>query len=593
MGTIERKTLTNNNKERSGRLVLHLHRVKNNTMGTFSSNYFESSIKRLVMASFVFVLLLPIAFFVYSFFENSWQKVEQRMVEKHHLISEALVEPFSLFFSTRQQILNTLGQELINLDSEKQNVQSTLDKHLNSFGNFVSLSYTSNPNAVITHVASKNTQKLDLVNLDYSELSLAELPVVEKKSGGKFFLSPIFRSSINNNPVILVKHLIFDKSQRPKGLILAEISLDEIGRICSKINFGVKGHCAVVDNAGHVVAHPNKAWVQSIRDLSRLSVVKKMLSGKSGTTEFYSPFLKADMVAGFSPIPTLGWGVMIPQPKSELTKAFASTRYHTTIWLLIGVLVALIVSVLLTQKIIQPINTLNRLTHEFDQFRDYDSINIGVPPANTPAEINTLWTSFSNLLSGLQYSNKEMKQATAKLKKMNKHLYKISTQDDLTSLSNRRYFTQTLNKVLRNEFATNVGIIMIDIDKFKHLNDTYGHETGDLAIKHLAGILKKSTRSCDLVARLGGDEFIVYIQNPTDFVLSKLAEMIPSNLEKKPLVLNNKTLPFTLSLGTVNRLNDGTLSTTELLHCADIAMYNSKLSGRNRVSAYQPEATTA
>ena len=220
-------------------------------------------------------------------------------------------------------------------------------------------------------------------------------------------------------------------------------------------------------------------------------------------------------------------------------------------------------------------------------------MNIGAAPANTPTEINTLWTSFSNLLSGLQHSNKEMKQATAKLKKMNKHLYKISTQDDLTSLSNRRYFTQTLNKVLRNELATNVGIIMIDIDKFKQLNDTYGHETGDLAIKHLAGILKKSTRSCDLVARLGGDEFIVYIQNPTDFVVSKLAEMILANLEKKPLVLNNKTLPFTLSLGTVNLLNDGTLSTTELLHCADVAMYNSKLSGRNRISTYQPEATTA
>ena len=558
-------------------------------MVTLSSNYFESSIKRLVMASFVFVLLLPVAFFVYSFFENSWQKVEQRMVEKHHLIAEALVEPFSLFFTTRQQTLNTLGQELLNLDVEKQDVQSILDKHLNSFGNFIALSYTRNPNAFITHIASENTKRMNLFNLDYSELVLTELSVLEKKMTGKFFLSPVFRSSINDKPVVLLKHYIFDKDNQTKGLIFAEISLDQIGRICSKINFGDKGHCAVVDNTGHVVAHPNKAWVQSIRDLSRLSVVEKMLSGKSGTTEFYSPFLKANMVAGFSAVPALGWGVMIPQPKSELTKTFVSSRYNTTIWLFIGVLVALIISVFLTRKITQPINTLSRLTHEFDQFRDYDSINIGSAPANTPAEINTLWASFSKLLSGLQHSNKEMKQATAKLQKMNKHLYRISTQDDLTSLSNRRYFTQTLNKVLKNELATNVGIIMIDIDKFKQLNDNYGHETGDLAIKHLANILKKSTRSCDLVARLGGDEFIVYIQNPSDFILAKLALRIPESLEKKPLVVNNKILPFTLSMGTVNQLNDGTLTTTRLLHCADVAMYNSKSLGRNRISTYQAE----
>ena len=148
-------------------------------------------------------------------------------------------------------------------------------------------------------------------------------------------------------------------------------------------------------------------------------------------------FLKANMAAGFSAIPALGWGVMIPQPKSELTKTFVSSRYNTTIWLFIGVLVALIISVFLTRKITQPINTLSRLTHEFDQFRDYDSINIGFAPANTPAEINTLWASFSKLLSGLQHSNKEMKQATAKLQKMNKHLYRISTQDDLTSIRKR------------------------------------------------------------------------------------------------------------------------------------------------------------
>ena len=284
------------------------------------------------MASFVFVLLLPIAFFVYSLFQNSWTQVEQRMVEKHHLISEALIEPFSLFISTRQQALNTLGQELRNLDSMLSNtpfaninanerelrVQRILDKHLKSFGNFVALSYTSNPESeTLECISSADTDHH--TSLDYSSLSLNKLPIVDNSTIDKDFLSPVFESSLSGKPVILIKHRILDNHQQLQGLIYAEVSLDQIGGMCSQINFGVKGHCAVVDNTGHVLAHPNPNWVKEIRDLSKVSVVQKMLSGHSGTTEFYSPFLKADMVAGFSPIPSLGWGVMIPQPKAELT----------------------------------------------------------------------------------------------------------------------------------------------------------------------------------------------------------------------------------------------------------------------------------
>jgi diguanylate cyclase (GGDEF)-like protein len=580
-------------------------------MSTSLTKYFGKSIKRMVMASFVLVLMLPIAFFVYSLLQKPWMQVEDKMLEKHHLISAALVEPFTIFFSSRQEALHTLGQELLSIDNKKtssllfakektylreQQVQNILDKHLKSFGNFIALYYTRSSESDLDSISSVNADHKQLEQLDYLNLPLNKMPTIEKNAFGKDFLSPVVKSSISGKPVILIKHSILDSNQNTKGTIYAEVSLDHIRAICSGIQFGVKGHCAVVDSLGHAVAHPNKNWVQEIRDLSKISIVQQMLAGETGTTIFYSPFLKADMVAGFSPIPALGWGVMIPQPKSELTGVLSDARSSTFIWLVAGVLLALLVSVVLARKVTDPINLLISLTHKSD--KDFESVNLGKSPTHIPSEIQQLWTSFSNLLTGLQSSNKEVKRlnlslqgdiqkATADLQEMNKSLYITSSQDYLTSISNRRHFTEFLAEILKNKVGENIGIIMIDVDKFKSLNDQYGHETGDLALKHLADTLKRSTRPCDLVARLGGDEFIIYIQNPTDSALLEIGENIREKMELNPLELAGENLPFTLSVGTVNRSNNGRLSIEELLRFADKAMYESKTAGRNRVSTFQ------
>ena len=562
------------------------------------------------MASFVFVLLLPVLFFVHSLFQNSWQQVEQKMLEKHQLISKSLIEPFTLFVSTRQHSLLTLGQELnqlsndvsvlINPEKKEKYVQLILDRHQKSFGNFVALSYSSKSNSSVECISTTDSSNSKLEKPNYSQLPLTKLPPIPGGVIAQDMLSPVFKSVISDKPVVLIRHEILNEHSIVDGVIYAEVSLDQVASICSKINFGKLGHCAIVDQTGHVVAHPNKDWVNEVKDLSKVSIVKKMLAGESGTTEFYSPALKADMVAGFSAIPALGWGVMIPQPKSELTKTLGSFRLNTLIWLAFGVLVALLVSGLLTRKITHPIHLLIKRTSQSES--NTDMVSLGEAPKDTPSEIKQLWASFSALLASLQNSNKEIKRlnkslqedidlATTELREMNKHLYKTSTQDYLTSLSNRRHFTHYLNDVLSNNTDQSIGIIIIDIDKFKHINDHFGHESGDLALVHLADILKKSVRSQDLVARLGGDEFIVYVDNPTESMMATLAEKIRGSMEQNPLRLTDQSLHLTLSIGTVMQYNDGELSLQALLRFADQAMYHSKTSGRNQVSAHSFETS--
>lgn len=566
--------------------------------------FFGSSIKRLVMASFVFVLLLPMGFFATSLLENSWENAQQGMLEKHHLIATAMVEPLTLFVSSRQQALQTLGDDIISISSQNKEhknhqglntVKEALNKHLNSFGDLIAISYTSGHGLNHQHTSIKKQYKSRLEKPNYLGKPLSKLPALEGNKSGIDLLSSIFNSTFSNKPVILLKHYIINKQGDVKGALFSEISTQYITNMCSKISFGDKGHCAIIDQTGRVVAHPNKGWIKEIRDISKISIVQSMIDGKSGTTEFFSPFMKADMVAGFSAIPALGWGIMIPQPKKELTLPLDNLMKNTLIWLSLGILVALVIAYLLTKKITNPIRTLMKRTKEVDA--GYDFIKLGALPKNSPNEIKQLWLSISTLLSRLQKSNNEVKKlnvslnrdinkATEKLKIMNKRLYEIGSKDYLTSLANRRFFSVYLDKVLSQKRKEDVGIILIDIDKFKFINDKYGHEAGDLALKHLSKILQQSVRKGDLVARLGGDEFIVYIRDSNDKILFKIAENIRRSVEYSPLQLKETTLSITLSMGIVNHACDKSINLEGFLGFADKAMYTSKQTGRNQVSTY-------
>lgn len=582
----------------------------------FVSRMFGKSINRMVISSFVMVLLLPVAFFVYSLFQNSWEQVEQDILEKHQLISAALVGPFTSFITTKQNSLYAVGKGIVKekqkintalseeqnaLESAK-NIQSMLEEHLMYFGSFVALSFSSEQDGALHSIAT-NTDNGQLPSresypdnlLTPISQSLNHLRSSKKSPPYNDYLSPVFKSEVTGESVVLLKHHIRGKQNAIEGTIYAEVPLDKIANTCSQIKFGIKGHCAVIDSTGRVISHPNQAWVASVKDLSGVSVVKMMLTGSSGTTEFYSPFLKENVVTGYSAIPKLGWGVMIPQPKSEITDVLHDVQKNIFIWLLFGVLVALILAFTLTQKINLPIESLIKRTRRVALSKGM--VDLGRRPRNSPIEIVKLWESFSQLLAGLVKSHEEVKRlneslshdinnATVELRQKNKELYKLSILDHLTSLPNRRYFTSHLDELLMNNSNKSIGVIFVDIDHFKSINDTYGHELGDAALIHFAKILNKCVRKSDLVARLGGDEFIIYIDGACQQTLSHIADTILLAAHSTPLVVEDIVITLSLSLGTVCHESNGTLTTEDFLKQADQAMYESKKNGRNRVTHY-------
>ncbi|RLA80590.1 MAG: diguanylate cyclase [Epsilonproteobacteria bacterium] len=172
------------------------------------------------------------------------------------------------------------------------------------------------------------------------------------------------------------------------------------------------------------------------------------------------------------------------------------------------------------------------------------------------------------------------------LKKTNTQLKLLAATDSMTKLYNRRYFTEMYESTIdfdkRNKFDT--AIIILDIDKFKNINDTYGHGIGDDVIVLISSILKKYTRSSDIVSRWGGEEFAILLPNTDIDGAFTISEKIRKVVEDTVIDLDdNKILEFTASFGVSQVRYETDINIDTVINRADTALYEAKQSGRNKV----------
>jgi len=173
-----------------------------------------------------------------------------------------------------------------------------------------------------------------------------------------------------------------------------------------------------------------------------------------------------------------------------------------------------------------------------------------------------------------------------KIKKYQRYLYKQGITESLSGLYNRRYFYQhaslELKKALR--YQSSISIIMIDIDDFKKINDTYGHLAGDLLITEIGRILKANCRCSDIVARYGGEEFIILLPNAEMTGACKMAELHRKAFQEEKIYYQDFFFNFTASFG-ISTLN-GEQSIEQLITQADQALYQAKKQGKNRLVSF-------
>ncbi len=324
-----------------------------------------------------------------------------------------------------------------------------------------------------------------------------------------------------------------------------------------------------------------------------------MLNGETGIETFYSPALKGDMIAGFTVVPEVGWGVMIPQPVIELHEKASQAENSAITVFLIGILIACICAWIVAIAFARPLEQISQAADMVVQGDEPVEI-ANLKSKLVPIEFHRVQSSFNAMIRRLRDNMVSIN--------------KLAYEDKVTGLANRTMFRKYVTEKLADLQAAGRGGLMlfIDLDGFKAVNDNHGHDLGDELLRCFSARLKAlfeqlgpargdadgpvplqiQLASEHLVARLGGDEFAVFLAGVgREGDCEVVARAILSSV-REPFRLGTREAIVGASIGIARSPEDGD-SYAMLIRHADMAMYEAKRAGKNTFRFYDRKIETA
>lgn len=228
-------------------------------------------------------------------------------------------------------------------------------------------------------------------------------------------------------------------------------------------------------------------------------------------------------------------------------------------------------------KVVSITNQLEKIASIIEEEAHSQYVHIGI--LKRKALIFTFAAIFMGLAVGVVGS--------ILMTRSSKKMHKLSTHDPLTGILNRRGLDNVLSRLVKHQITREgpvFALLLIDIDRFKSVNDNFGHDVGDMALLHMADQVREAIRKDDIFGRYGGEEFLVILPETDIYQAIELAERIRMKMESSPFELPDDTgvIKMTLSIG-CTACKDASANIRILLKQADSAMYRAKETGRNRV----------
>lgn len=177
-----------------------------------------------------------------------------------------------------------------------------------------------------------------------------------------------------------------------------------------------------------------------------------------------------------------------------------------------------------------------------------------------------------------------LREYALRLEQLNEELERLATTDPLTSAYNRRFFMGKLEEELQRigRYGRSSSLLMLDIDHFKSINDTYGHDAGDIVLIEMVRVLERHVRHLDTVARLGGEEFAILLPEANEEDAKGSAERLLQAVRDMTVDAGGTTISFTVSIG-CTKFDSKSPDVESILKAADLALYDAKHGGRNQV----------
>lgn len=527
-------------------------------------------IRTVLLIAFLTVAILPTAIFGWWSYKHAVNREFAEVKDRHLLLAQNLGFALKRYHTDLVGTFNSISSALL------ADTPTTDLKPLMSALNIISVIIVDEPSGKL--IARTNVTAQAFVAPVAQDIRTIAGTIA---MSGKVVFSDVIQTEQYGNVLLGVRRY-------GDRLAVALINTNYFIELGKQISFGEKGHAAIVDKAGNILAHPLPDWVASRKNIAGVSAVTRMMRGETGIEQFYSPALKGEMIAGLTTVPGPGWGVMIPQPVEEIYQKARKNSHSLFLALLIGWTLSTGFVLLFINSLVKPLEQLlqsirrNALETRLNPM----SVRPGIIPLREILQLNRGY----NLMAG-------------RVASANRKMSVMAFTDSVTGLFNRKRFEE-LTSELFTDCERNSGrgiVVFIDLDDFKQINDIHGHTFGDSFLRDCAARMETLVQSAarqlvqnsvdqpaPIVARVGGDEFAIVLPGLTDKrdideFLSLVRDELSAPSEGLVEISRHGA-----SIGCSRYPQDG-INLNVLLKCADIAMYHAKRNGKNRFETYASE----
>ncbi|MFG0927584.1 diguanylate cyclase [Pseudomonas sp. CJQ_8] len=368
--------------------------------------------------------------------------------------------------------------------------------------------------------------------------------------------------SAADNLMVVLSQPIFDDNGRYLGYVGGSLYLREHNILNSLLgeHFYKNGsYLYVVDRKRRLLYHPNSERVGTVVEGNAL--VDQLGTLDSGTRQLTNS-LGVEMLAGFATVPSAGWGVVAQQPLAQTVTPLNHLVLNVVASSAPLALVGSLLLWWLARTIARPLWKLAASARTMDRAGTAEHLH----------QVRAWYFEAAELKRALLFGLNLLQERIGRLNR-------DAQTDPLTGLGNRRSleFSLSLLEAENREFA----VIALDIDHFKRVNDSHGHEVGDQVLRHLADLMRRCCREGDLLCRTGGEEFLILLPGAPLNVAAAVAERLRVTVQDMPV---EPVGAVTISLGVTHWDGETHGEPMNALGEADRALYQAKQEGRNRVA---------
>ncbi len=498
------------------------------------------------------------------------------------LISTSITEARYKTRETRQQLKDAIGLQstFINRWLENHSTQIGLLSHLMSgrtgskdeisriFKSFMSEEgeYTA-----VLYVDAQGKIIIDSQSPDSSG-DVSDRDYFKEAKAGRSLITDVLISKNSSRPFLFISSPIMDENNVFNGLVCGVIHIGILEKVMNQFDFGNAGETYLLNRSGQFITVPLGVEGTPL-NLVNTSPIADLAQAGTSSNKVYANYAGERVMGQYGWVKDKEWLVVAEMKHSDIFRALYTDILLMAIIVIAMLLLSFVLTFKFTEGLLRPIGLLLRGTSTIRE-GDYD---FRIPPnqfASAPEELQQLCENFN--------------RTGKKLKSTIQMLEMTAVVDQLTEVYNRRHILTEGPRLLETCIRAGqpCSVLMLDIDFFKKVNDTFGHLVGDRVIIHAASLLLSCIRSCDMVSRYGGEEFLILLPNAPAEGGVELGNRIRQAFMEQPYREEGLEIPLTVSIGVADYRKDysyGTSTLEDMISRADQALYQAKRMGRNRV----------